>query len=111
MSNCGDGSLSHVHDDATGDILVIRRDDLPTETAETGAAYLRAQRIPGVLPSTISTARRNGHLKGTVLAGQTILYARSDLWRWVQSRIGNSEDYNAARRESLRGNQNARRSN
>lgn len=103
------GSIGHIHDDELGDVLVIRRDDLPTETAETGAAFLRSQRIPGVLPSTITKAQQNGELGGTVLAGQVILYARSDLMAWVQNRHGNSEDYFAARREGLKGNQNARR--
>ena len=109
MTSEGDSEMGSIHDDDLGDVLVIRRDDLPTETAETAAGFLKLQRIPGILPSTITRARKAGELRGTVLAGQAILYARSDLLAWVQSRVGNSDSYFAAPREGLRGNQNARK--
>ena len=103
----GEGEMGHIYDEELGDVLIIRRDDLPTETAETAAGYLRMLRIPGVVPSTIRRARKRGELSGTVL-GTTILFSRHELLRWVQSRA-NSGDHFAARGEALRGNQNARR--
>jgi hypothetical protein len=109
MANDSEGEMAHIHDEELGDVLIIRRDDLPTETAETAAGFLRLQRIPGVLPSTINRARKRGELPGTVL-GTTILYSRYDLLAWVQSRHGSGEHF-AARGEGLKGNQNARRDN
>jgi hypothetical protein len=99
--------MGHIHDDEVGDVLIIRRHDLPTETPETAAAFLRSQRIPGVLPSTITKARKNGELSATVIAGHSVLYSRSDLLAWVHSRHGNSEQHFEPLRKGLQGNKNA----
>ena len=110
MANECEGEMGSLHDEVVGEFLIIRRDDLPTETAETAAGFLRLQRIPNVVPSTITHARKKGELPATVI-GNTVLYSRHDLLQWIRSRHGNSAERFASVRETMRGNQNARRSN